>query len=137
MRHTFGALAALAVLLVLGVAVAGGCGGPTTAQPASSPATAPPSQPADITGTIHELTQDPETKLPVLLVVDDGAMEGALDRAAVSVTSATVVWLLEGGKGTAADLAAGQMVSVWFDGPVAESYPVQAEAGVVRILLND
>jgi hypothetical protein len=45
--------------------------------------------------------------------------------------------MLKGGTGTAADLGPGQMVSVWFDGPVAESYPVQATAADLRILLED
>ena len=135
MRHTRRAVAALAALAVLGAAVVGGCGGPT-AQPASS-ATAPPPIPADITGTIHDLTTAPGTGLPVLLVVDDGGIRGAADRATVTVTATTVIWMLKGGQGTPADLGAGQMVSVWFDGPVAESYPVQAKAGVIRILLED
>jgi hypothetical protein len=135
MRHTGWSLAVLAALAVLGAVVVGGCGG-TTAQPASS-ATAPPSTPADITGTIHALRTDPVSELPVLLVVDDGAFDRTVDRASVSVTADTVVWLLKGGQGTPADLGAGQMVSVWFDGPVAESYPVQARAGVIRILLDD
>jgi hypothetical protein len=135
MRHTGSTLATLAALAVLGAVVVGGCGG-TTAQPASS-ATAPPSIPADITGTIHDLTTDAATGLPVLLVVDDGAIDRSADRASVTVTPRTIVWLLKGGQGTPADLGAGQMVSVWFDGPVAESYPVQAEAGVIRILLDD
>ena len=135
MRHPRRALAALAALLVLGVAVVGGCGG-STAPPASS-ATAPPSTPADITGTIHDLTTNADTGLPTLLVVDDGAIKGSVDRASVTVTGDTVVWMLKGGKGTPGDLGAGQMVSVWFDGPVAESYPVQAKAGVIRIQLED
>jgi len=135
MRHPRSAFVALTALLVLGAAVVGGCGG-STAQPASS-ATAPPSTPADITGTIHDLTMNDATGLPTLLVVDDGAIKGSVDRASVTVTAGTVVWQLKGGKGTAADLGAGQMVSVWFDGPVAESYPVQAKAGVIRIQLED
>ncbi len=135
MRHARGALVALTALLLLGAAVVGGCGG-STAQPASS-ATAPPSTPADITGTIHDLTTNADTGLPTLLVVDDGAIKGSVDRASIAVTADTVVWQLKGGKGTAADLGAGQMVSVWFDGPVAESYPVQAKAGVIRIQLED
>jgi hypothetical protein len=32
------------------------------------------------------------------------------------------------------DLSAGQRVAVWFTGPVAESYPVQATAGAIEIL---
>jgi hypothetical protein len=134
MRDTHRALAALTAILMLGAVVVGGCGGPT-AQPASS-ATAPPSTPADITGTIHDLTTA-DTGLPVLLVVDDGALKGTVDRASVAVTPDTVVWLLKGGRGSSADLGAGQMVSVWFDGPVAESYPVQARAGEIAIKLED
>jgi hypothetical protein len=128
--------AALAVLVLLAAAVAGGgCGGPA-AQPAP-PATAPPSVPAGITGTIHRLSRDAAAGRTVLLVVDDGGIPGAVARATVTVTPDTVVWLLKGGTGTAADLGAGQMVSVWFAGPVAESYPVQGTAADIRILLDD
>ena len=135
MRITSRARAALAASAVLAAVVAGGCGG-STAQPAPS-ATAPPSIPAGITGTIHQLTRDADSGQTVILVVDDGAIQGAVDRASVKVTSDTVVWMLKGGTGTAADLGPGQMVSVWFDGPVAESYPVQATAADIRILLED
>lgn len=34
------------------------------------------------------------------------------------------------------DLLPGATVSVWFDGPVAESYPVQARAGTLLILTS-
>ncbi len=135
MRISSRAFAALAALVVLAAVVVGGCGG-STAQPAPS-ATAPPSVPAGITGTIHKLTRDTDTGQTVILVVDDGAIPGAVDRAVVKVTSDTVIWMLKGGTGTAADLGPGQFVSVWFDGPVAESYPVQATAADIRILLED
>jgi hypothetical protein len=126
---------AFAALAVLAAVVVGGCGG-STAQPAQS-ATAPPSIPAGISGTIHQLTRDADSGQTVILVVDDGAIQGAVDRAWIKVTSDTVVWMLKGGTGTAADLGPGQFVSVWFDGPVAESYPVQATAADIRILLED
>jgi hypothetical protein len=133
MRLRDSAIAVVAALALAGVAAAcGGHGGSASPSP-----TAPPAVPADITGTIHDLARNEATGLPVLLVVDDGAMPGAPDRASVSVTADTVVWMLKGGRGSAAALGAGQMVSVWFDGPVAESYPVQAKAGVIRILLED
>jgi hypothetical protein len=35
---------------------------------------------------------------------------------------------------SAADLVTGTRVRVWFKGPVAESFPVQAAAGTVLIL---
>ena len=135
MRHTSRASAALAALALLVAVVVGGCGGPT-AQPAPS-ATAPPSIPAGITGTIHRLSRDADTGHTVLLVVDDGAIQGALDRVSVTVTPDTVVWMLDGGTGTAADLGAGQMVSVWFDGPLTESHPARGTAADIRILLED
>mgnify|MGYP002348507541 CR=1 FL=1 len=136
MRQTILRLAALTAPALFAV-FAGACEASTGDDSVSPAPTAPPAVPADITGVIHRLTRNAESGLPVLLVVDDGAVKGALDRASVTVTPQTVVWMLKGGRGTADDLGAGQMVSVWFDGPVAESYPVQAKAGVVRILLED
>jgi hypothetical protein len=135
MSLTGRAYAALAALALVAAVVVGGCGGPT-AQPAPS-ATAPPSLPAAITGTVHRITRDADTGRLVLFVVDDGGIPGAVSRATVTVVPDTVVWLLKGGKGTGADLGAGQMVSVWFDGPVAESNPMQGTAADVRILLDD
>ncbi len=132
------ALLALAVFTALGAVAVAGCGGATAAQPASPSPTAPPATPADITGTTHDVTQTAgDPPMPVLLVVDDGAIKGMLDRALVTVTSQTRFWMLKGGVGTPADLAPGQMVSVWFTGPVRESYPVQATAADVKILLED
>jgi hypothetical protein len=136
MRHTIAALAALAALAVLGAAVVGGCGGATAAQPASPSPSAPPSGPADITGVVDTLTPG-SAGGAALLVVADGSAAGEYDKAWVSVTPDTVVWTLEGAKGTAAGLGLGQTVSVWFTGPVRESYPVQATAGVVRVLPSD
>lgn len=130
------AYAALAVLVLLAAAVAGGGCGELTAQPAPS-ATAPPSVPAGITGTIHRLSRDAAGGRIVLYVVDDGGIPGAVARATVTVTPHTTVWLLEGGAGTGADLGAGQMVSVWFDGPVAESGAMRGTAADIRILLDD
>jgi Protein of unknown function (DUF3221) len=148
MRHTSRALAALAGLTVLGAAVVGGCGGATAAQPASpSPLapqaattlpTAPPAAPADITGVVRDLRMSTgHGALPVLLVVAAPGSSSSVDRASVRVTKDTVVWTAQGVRGTAADLARGERVAVWFTGPVAESYPVQATAGIVWIRLSD
>ncbi len=137
MRHTSRALAALAVLAALGAAVVGGCGG-ATAEPASPSPSAPPLAPSDITGVVRDLTISTSgDSLPVLLVVADPGSGSSVDRASVRVTRDTVVWTAEGVRGATADLAEGQRVGVWFSGPVAESYPVQAAAGAVQILLSD
>jgi hypothetical protein len=134
MRHTSRALAALAVLFVLGAAVVGGCGGATAAQPASPSPSAPPSAPADITGVIRDLTPGGDAGSVTLLVVADPGATGSVDRASVRVTKSTVVWTADGVRGAASALAKGGRVAVWFSGPVAESYPVQATAGAIEIL---
>jgi Protein of unknown function (DUF3221) len=137
MRHTIGALAALAALAVLGAAVVGGCGGATAAPPASPSPSAPPSRVADITGVVATLAPGDDADTVSLLVVADPDVASAYDRASVRVAATTAVWASAGEDRTAstvADLAAGQRVAVWFSGPVAESYPVQAKAGVIQIL---
>jgi len=143
MRHMSRALAALAVLAVLGAAVVTGCGGATAAQPASpspsaQPSASPPAGPADITGIVKDFSiSTAADSLPVLLVVAAPGSTSSVDRASVRVTKDTVVWTAQGTRGDAADLAEGEQVGVWFSGPVAESYPVQATAGVVMVLLYD
>jgi hypothetical protein len=73
-----------------------------------------------------------------VLLVEGSPTEGTTyDRASVRVTAQTIV--AQGDEqqrqpATAADLAVGQRVAIWFTGPVAESYPVQATAGEVVIL---
>ena len=47
------------------------------------------------------------------------------------------MWAADGRRGAVSDLVAGARVAVWFDGPVAESYPVQAKAGAVQIIAAD
>lgn len=137
MRHTTGALAALAALALLGAAVVGGCGGATAAQPASPSPSAPPSGVADITGVVRDVTPGGDAGTAVLLVVADPDVVSSVDRASVRVTTQTAVWAPPGADVAAPtldDLAVGQRVAVWFTGPVAESYPVQATAGAVQIL---
>jgi hypothetical protein len=134
MGHTNGALAALAALVLLGAAVVGGCGGATAAQPASPSPSAPPSRAADITGVVRDLVPGGDAGTAVLLVVADGSADGEYDRASVTVPSGTTVWTVDAQRGDTGDLAVGRRVAVWFTGPVAESYPVQATAGAVRLL---
>lgn len=137
MRHTTRALAALAALAVLAAAVVAGCGGATADQPASPSPPAPPSGAADITGVVRDLTPGGDAGAVTLLVVADPDVTSTYDRASVRVTAATAIWAPTGEEGTeltADDLSEGQQVAVWFSGPVAESYPVQATAGRVEIL---
>ncbi len=138
MRHTIRAPAALAVLAALGAAVVGGCGGATAVVPASPSPSAPLPASADITGTVSDLSGGRGSDTPpVLLVMSDPETGSSLDRASVRVTEDTVVWASDGRRGAASDVTEGERIAAWFSGPVAESYPVQATAGVVQIQLPD
>jgi hypothetical protein len=90
-----------------------------------------PSDPPAITGTI--VTLSPSNDAATMLVTGSGQV----DKASVLIDARTVL-LRKSGSGTSAlrlaDLAVGARVSVWFDGPVAESYPVQGHAGTVLLL---
>jgi hypothetical protein len=61
----------------------------------------------------------------------------AYDRAIVKITTKTKIEKLVGDKtmpATFDDLKKGSKVEAWFDGPVAESEPVQASAGRVLVV---
>jgi len=92
-----------------------------------------PSGPPAITGTVARVSH-----------AGDGATilvtgSGQVDKASVLVDARTVLLREEAGGATSAlllsEIVAGSRVSVWFDGPVAESYPVQGHAGTVLLRL--
>lgn len=90
-------------------------------------------EPPDIRGKITHFAEIPNG---VAILVEGKVAEGTTyDKASVTVNKATEV--VREGKdddvGIKA-LSAGQTVEVWFTGPVAESYPVQAAAEKVVIL---
>ena len=111
---------ALLVLMVAGTAVlATACAaGVPTGQPA-------------ITGLVSTVSGSGDGA--TILVTGSGQV----DKASVSIDARTVL-LRKTDAGTSAlllaDVTAGARVSVWFDGPVAESYPVQGHAGTVLLL---
>ncbi len=95
----------------------------------------PPSRTPDITGTITRITALADG---VLLLVETVPTDtSGSPKAAVRVDGSTRIF--GGGvsesqrNATSADLVTGMEVSVWFDGPVAESYPVQAKAGIIFV----
>lgn len=61
------------------------------------------------------------------------AEESGSAKATVRVDSDTPIRNRDGSPAAISDLAVGEVVAVWFTGPVAESYPVQARAGGVEI----
>jgi hypothetical protein len=68
----------------------------------------------------------------------DGAVGGLGDRASLTVRrDETAIWVCgptgQVAEGSFGDLSNGATVSVWVDGPVAESYPVQATATALAV----
>lgn len=98
---------------------------------------APESEP-DIRGVVTGVSGGETVSLRVVWT-DDAAIgaQAGYDAAQVAVTGDTEV-LARAADGSlsaaeAADIAVGTVVEAWFEGPVAESYPVQATAGTVVI----
>ncbi len=90
--------------------------------------------PSDITRTqpsiIGKITS---VALPVILVEENPAEQYGSDKAAVGITDRTKVLRQGGDRVGINELSVGQRVKVWFIGPVMESYPAQAKAGVIII----
>lgn len=117
MRTTRMLLTALVAVSVL--AMLGGC----------SPS--PPKDAPSISGVIATVTPG-YGSLGTILV--EGS--GEYDKASVTISaSTTMLREVEGGyeRATFEDLQAGMAVDVWFTGPVAESYPVQASAKALTV----
>lgn len=107
-------------LVLLALAFAG-CG------PASAP-----TRPADITGIVTRVSA--ATGGLQLLVEEDPSDTAGSAKASVR-TDASTRWFITGGAAfDPSQLRQGTRVSVWFDGPVATSYPVQAKGSDVLVL---
>lgn len=95
----------------------------------------PPSEPPSIRGTITSLTLPETGPGGSILVEGQKASDTQYDKASVSITGDTRIFDADGRPGLSiGDLAEGMPVEVWFTGPVAESYPVQAQADAIRVL---
>lgn len=116
-------LAAASLWLAVGVGCAG-AGGSTKA----------PDDPPGITGTIKRVEQSAAQGTALTMLVEGGTQPaGAVsDKAMVSVAEDTPV-VSAGEAVPLSELKQGASVKVWFDGPVAESYPVQGTASFVEV----
>jgi len=76
-------------------------------------------------------TGDEVTAILVAGSIADGT---TFDRASLSITDATRVLSVTDDEVGAKTLSEGMRVEAWVTGPVRESYPVQADADVVKIL---
>lgn len=117
----------LAAVLVALTLVAGGLA-------LTACATRLPDTPPGITGTVTSLV--PGDERPASMLVEGGAQPAgaAADKAQVTVNPGTMFFDEAGNPTKPASIAVGTRVRVWFDGPVAESYPVQGSAQAVQIL---
>jgi len=110
------ALTALTLTLALG-----GC---TAKTPATDPA---------IRGTIQSVSQT-DAGIGAVLVAGPLADGTTLDKAMLSITDETRVLSAAEEPLEPDVLEAGMRVEAWITGPVRESYPVQADADVIRLL---
>jgi hypothetical protein len=110
------------LLLALAMLIVSACGGGAANR---SP---------DITGFITSVSGRADGV--TVLVEADPSHPSIGDKASVAVTSSTRITrgAQGGAAATARDLVPGLQVQVWFDGPVATSYPVQGKAQALVIV---
>lgn len=112
-----------ATVLALALLITSACGGSAA------------NRAADIAGVVTSVSG--RTDGVTVLVESDPSTPSSGDKASVAVTSSTRVTRRSGSGEVAAtsrDLVPGLRVEVWFDGPVAMSYPVQGKASAVVIV---
>lgn len=98
-----------------------------------------PSRAPDISGQITRATTstiEGSRRITILVEAVPSDLSGS-PKALVTVDGSTrIIHEKANVSAKVADLLPGAAVSVWFDGPVAESYPVQAKAGTLLILAS-
>lgn len=90
-----------------------------------------PSSPPSIEGRVTAVNRSGE-RIGSIRVEANPADNSGSDKAVVRILQTTRL-LRAGARGDFNDLKTGDWVRVWFDGPVAESYPVQAKGGTVVV----
>jgi beta-N-acetylhexosaminidase len=98
-----------------------------------------PARAPDITGQITRATTwvtDGSRRISILVEAVPNDVSGSA-KALVTVDGSTRIFHANANvQAKVEDLLPGATVSVWFDGPVAESYPVQARAGTLLIMTD-
>lgn len=98
-----------------------------------------PARAPDITGQITRATTstvDGSRRMTILVEAVPSDVSGSA-KALVTVDGSTRIFHANANvSAKVADLLPGAGVSVWFDGLVAESYPLQARAGTLLILAS-
>ena len=85
-----------------------------------------------IRGAVTDITAGAGSMTMLVEATDDDY--GTYDKASIRVDEKTAVIRESGAVASIDEIKRGDMVEVVFDGPVAESYPVQGHAGHVRII---
>ena len=117
----------LVSILLFSSLISSGCS-PAVTDPSVSDATASiPRTTPSIIGQVTAIT------LPTIVVEEKPTEPHGSDKAVVRITDATQVLRRGGGVMSPTELRVGQLVKVWFTGPVMESYPLQATARVIVI----
>lgn len=97
------------------------------ARPSPEEDAAIPAEPPYIVGTVTAASPGE------VRIEEDPASEAGSAKAVLRITGRTRLLRRSGGAAPAGDLAPGARVSAWVTGPIAESYPVQAEAATIVV----
>ncbi len=120
-RLTARALQVVAIAVVA-VAVVVGCS-PTL-----------PTEPPGITGTVTSVVAGDDRPASILVEGPTQPAGAVADKAQVTIAPSTQVFGPDGSQTAASTIVPGASVKVWFEGAVAESYPVQGTARAVQVL---
>ena len=125
------------VLFALAIALAG-CGNlgvdPITGLPAGQLAPPAPQEAPSIRGTLTAIESGTQGQGGLLTIEEDPNATAGSAKARVRLTGATNLIRANGQRLGFTEFKVGQRLEAWFEGPVAESYPVQATAKAVRVI---
>ena len=94
----------------------------------------PPAEQPGIVGIVTSVVAGDDRPASIMVEGGKQAAGAVSDKANVTITPTTQVFGADGTKASASAIAQGATVKVWFEGPVAESYPVQGSAKVIQII---
>ena len=124
-----------ALMLILALA-ATGCGNlmadPFTGLPPNTPGPAAPAGEPDIRGVLTSVAHG--TGGGTLTIEENPNASSGSAKARLKLTASTIMLRANGQRLSFEELAVGQRIEAWYEGPVAESYPVQADAKGIRLL---
>ena len=93
-----------------------------------------PAEPPGITGTVTSVVPGDDRPASILVEGPAQPASSAADKAQITIAPSTQVFGPDGSKAAASTIVQGGSVRVWFEGAVAESYPVQGTAKAVQVL---